>query len=306
MTRVVSNGLELEVEEYGDPAHPAVLLIMGLASQLTRWPVDFVGALVKAGYRVIAFDNRDIGLSTKLDNAKTCSPLVVGLLDKIGLASVVTAYKLTDMAKDTAGLLSALKIPRAHIVGASMGGMIGQILCADYPERIASFTAIMSSTNNPALPKASPEIIREVFSGRKPSSTRDELIDASVLIWNLIGTRDSGRSAAELREQIAASVDRNQSPAGIRRQVAAIIATRDLREWTGRIVAPSLVIHGSADPLVPLPCGLDIAKEIKDSKTAIIDGMGHDLPPRLVPTLAAHVLDHLLDVEKRIASVQAA
>ena len=306
MTRIASNGLEFEVEEYGNAADPAVLLIMGLASQLTRWPTDFVDSLVAAGFRVIAFDNRDIGLSDKLNSAQAIPPLWVGLLDRIGLASLVAPYKLTDMAKDTEGLLAALNVERAHVIGASMGGMIGQILCAEYPDRIASFTAIMSSTNNPALPKARPEIIKAVFSGRKPSSTREELIEESVRIWTLIGTKNSGRSAEELRQQVAASVERNRSLSGIRRQVAAIIATRDLREWTRKILAPSLVIHGTDDPLVPTACGLDIAAEIRDSRTAIVEEMGHDLPPRLLPTITAHVLEHLMEVEKNTASVCAA
>jgi len=306
MSKIASNGLEFEVEEYGDPSNPPIVLIMGLASQLTRWPADFVDRLVDGGYRVIAFDNRDIGLSDKLDDTRAVAPVWVGLLDKIGLASLAAPYKLVDMAHDTAGLLDSLNIERAHVIGASMGGMIGQILCAEYPQRIRSFTAIMSSTNNPALPKASPEVLKHVFSGRNPSCTREELIDETVLIWNLIGTKNSGRSETQLRQQIAASVDRNRSPAGIRRQVAAIIATRDLRRWTRKIVAPSLVIHGSDDPLVPTACGLDIAAEIAGSKSVIVEGMGHDLPPRLVPTLATHILDHLRDVENDGASERAA
>jgi pimeloyl-ACP methyl ester carboxylesterase len=306
MAKIVSNGLTLEVEQHGKKSDPAVLLIMGLAAQLTRWPDDFIAALVSGGFRVIAFDNRDIGLSEKLDAERAPSPATVVLLDKVGLASLVAPYKLTDMATDTLGLLDALEIERAHVIGASMGGMIGQILCAEHARRIKSFTAIMSSTNNPNLPKAHPAITKEILTGRTQSSTREELIESTLRIWNIIGTKNSGRDAQRFRQHVADSVDRNSSPAGIRRQIAAIIATRDLREWTRKISAPSLVIHGSDDPLVPLQCGLDIAATIENARMEVVEGMGHDLPPRLLTAITTPVLNHLRSVEKSVDAVQAA
>jgi len=293
MARYICNGLEIEVKEYGKASDPAVLLIMGLAAQLTRWPEAFVESLVDAGYRVIAFDNRDIGLSEKLDSERAAPPLLVTLFDSVGLASLLAPYKLPDMAKDTVGVLDALNIERAHVIGASMGGMIGQILCAEYPQRVQSFTAIMSSTNGPGLPKAEPAIIKEVFTARKRASTREELIEINFRIWSLIGTKDSGRDPVRFRQQVAASVDRSSSPSGIRRQIAAIVATRSLRKWTRKIQAPSLVIHGSDDALVPLPNGLDVAAQIENARMEIIEGMGHDLPPRLLSIITDHVLDHL-------------
>ena len=310
MAKILSNGLKLEVEEFGRPSDPSVLLIMGLSAQLTRWPDAFIESIVEEGFHVVAFDNRDIGLSEKLISERATSPMAVALLNTVGLASLLAPYKLTDMAKDTVGVLDALEIERAHLIGASMGGMIGQIVCAEHPERIKSFTALMSSTNNPDLPRAHPKVSWQVMTARKPSATREELIDITLGIWELIGTKNSGRDPVEYRQQVAASIDRSSSPSGIRRQMAAIIATRDLREWTRNITAPSLVVHGSEDPLVPFQNGLDIAAEIKDARMEIIEGMGHDLPPKYLTEVVDHVLKHLCSAENSVdtrdSSTQAA
>ena len=301
MAKVLSNGLKLEVEEYGEPSNPSILLIMGLAAQLTRWPEAFIGSLVDRGFHVVAFDNRDIGLSEKLVSDRASSPLAVALLNTVGMASLLAPYRLTDMAKDTVGVLDALDIESAHIIGASMGGMIGQIFCAEYPERVKSFTALMSSTNNPALPRAHPKVSWEVMTARSRAGTREELIDITLRIWTLIGTKNSGRDPVKFRQLVADSIDRNSSPSGIRRQMAAIIATRDLRDWTRRVTAPTLVIHGSDDPLVPFQNGLDIAAEIEHARMQIIDGMGHDLPPRYLGEVVDHVLEHLCSAENSAA-----
>jgi len=306
MPAIKSNGLTLEIEEYGDASRPAVLLIMGLAAQLTRWPRVFVESLVNAGYRVIAFDNRDAGLSDKLDSQRASRPAWVALMNSVGLASFFAPYKLIDMAQDTVGILDALNIERAHIIGASMGGMIGQILCAEHAQRIRSFTAIMSSTGNPELPRAHPHIIKEIFTGRTGTATREESIANTLHTWTLIGTKDSGRDPDEFKAQVVATIDRNTTPAGIRRQIAAIIASRDLREWTRKIEAPSLVLHGSDDPLVPVQCGMDIAATIKNAHMEIIQEMGHDLPPRFINTISEHVVGHLHAADKNNASEQAA
>ena len=300
MAKILSNGLKLEVEEFGRPSDPSVLLIMGLSAQLTRWPDAFIESIVEEGFHVVAFDNRDIGLSEKLISERATSPMAVALLNTVGLASLLAPYKLTDMAKDTVGVLDALEIERAHLIGASMGGMIGQIVCAEHPERIKSFTALMSSTNNPDLPRAHPRVSWQVMTARRPSATREELIDITLGIWELIGTKNSGRDPVEFRKQVAASIDRSSSPSGIRRQMAAIIATRDLREWTRNITAPSLVVHGSEDPLVPFQNGLDIAAEIKDARMEIIEGMGHDLPPKYLTEVVDHVLEHLCSAENSV------
>ena len=302
VAKVLSNGLTIEIEEFGNPSDPPVLLIMGLAAQLTYWPDDFIQSIVDKGFYVVAFDNRDIGLSEKPGPERASSPLVVALLGTVGLAGLLAPYKLTDMSADTLGILDALNIDRAHVIGASMGGVIGQILCAEHPRRIRSFTAIMSSTNNPRLPRAHPRLAMQVLTARKRSSTRDELINSTMKIWSMIGTRDGGRDPDEFRQMIAASIDRNSSPTGIRRQIAAIIATRDLRDWTRRVTAPSLVIHGSDDPLVPLPNGLDIAAEIENARMEVIEGMGHDLAPRHMGIIVDRIVEHLHSADNGIAA----
>ncbi len=305
MPQIKANRLTIEVEEHGDPSHPAVLLIMGLAAQLTHWPPAFIDGIVDQGFRVIAFDNRDIGLSEKLHAKRALKPSRMALARLLGLKGLAP-YTLSDMAKDAVGVLDALDIEAAHVVGVSMGGMIGQVLSADHATRVKSFTAWMTSTNNPKLPKPDPRIVQEVFSVRERPRSRDELIDRTVALWGLIGTQDAGHDMDQFRARIAASIDRCTYPAGVRRQVAAIIATGDLRRWTRRIAAPSLVIHGKADPLVPYHGGLDVAANIEGSRKEIIDGLGHDLPPKFLPKITDLVTGHLLSVEEKTASAKAA
>ncbi|MEE2691864.1 MAG: alpha/beta hydrolase [Pseudomonadota bacterium] len=306
MAFVKANGIEIEVEDFGDKSNPAVLLIMGLSAQLTLWPTAFVDALVARGFRVIRFDNRDIGLSQKMHEARALSPFLFIAAARLFGAQRLAPYTLHDMAADAVGVLDALGVESAHVVGASMGGMIGQIVAAAYPGRVRSFTAIMSSTNNPALPKAEASVLKALFAKRPPAKSRDELIDRSVEAWNIIGTRDGGNDPVEFRKRIAANVDRCTYPAGVRRQVAAIVATGDLRRWTRAIAAPTLVIHGSADPLAPNAGGRDIAANVEDAKLEIIDGMGHDLPPKHLPKITELVADHLKSAEEKARDSRAA
>ena len=305
MARIKANGIELEYEDHGDPSDPAIVLIMGLAAQLTHWPPAFIEDLVKAGFRVVAFDNRDIGLSEKLHTKRALKPTQMALARAVGLKGLAP-YTLEDMAKDVVGLKDSLHIDRAHIIGVSMGGMIGQVLTSLYGPRVKSFVPIMSSTNNPKLPKAAPSILKEIFAVRTRPRTREELIDRTINIWNMIGTKDSGNDPEQFRERIAAAVDRCNYPAGVRRQIAAIIASGDLRSWTRKITAPTLVVHGKEDPLAPYTGGKDIAETIEGAKLELIDGMGHDLPPKHLPTITKLVIDHLRSVEEDAASAEAA
>ncbi|MEQ1867376.1 MAG: alpha/beta fold hydrolase, partial [Micropepsaceae bacterium] len=247
MTLVKANSIEIEVEEFGRRSDPAIVLIMGLAAQLTLWPRPMVDALVGEGFRVVRFDNRDIGLSHKLHEMRAPSPaLTMTAIRLFGLKSLAP-YTLEDMAADAIGVFDALDIGAAHVVGASMGGMIGQVLAAKYASRVKSFTAIMSSTNHRKLPQADPAVVKQLFSTRIGAKTNDELIDRIVAFWNVIGTPDSGNDPQEFRDKIAASIERCNYPSGVRRQIAAIVATGDLRPWATNIKAPSLVILGSRD-----------------------------------------------------------
>ena len=302
MPLVKANGVDIEVEDYGSKSDPAIVLIMGLAAQLTLWPAPMVEGLVARGFRVVRFDNRDIGLSQKLHDRRAPSPaLSMTAIRLLGLKAVAP-YTLHDMAADTGGVLDSLDIGKAHVVGASMGGMIGQVFAATRPERVTSFTAIMSSTNHRKLPQADPAVVRQLFSTRVGVKTHEELIDRIVAFWNVIGTPDSGNDPKEFRDKIAASIERCNYPSGVRRQIAAILATGDLRPWAKKIKAPTLVIHGSYDPLAPLPGGLDIAASVPGARAEIIDGMGHDLPPRHIKQITELIAGHARSAESAAQS----
>jgi pimeloyl-ACP methyl ester carboxylesterase len=303
---VKANGIEIEVEEYGRKSDPSVLLIMGLAAQLTLWPKAFVDRLVEAGFHVVRFDNRDIGLSQKLHARRAPNPAAAMAAIRLFGLKALAPYTLHDMAADTVGVLDALQINSAHLVGCSMGGMIGQLVAAEHPSRVRSFTAIMSNTNNRRLKQADPKIIKELFGSQPRARTRDELIDRTVRIWGLIGSPDGGNDPVEFRQRIAASIDRCTYPSGVHRQIAAILATGDLRRWTRKIAAPSLVIHGAADPLSPKEGGLDIAANIRNSRMELIDGMGHDLPPKFLPRITELVLGHIRGAEENAGASRAA
>lgn len=291
-TTINANAIDIEHEIDGPDGAPAALLIMGLAQQLTFWPPAFVEALNAAGYRTVRFDNRDIGKSGRIDGRKAPNP-ILQLLGSIAGIRGVAPYSLEDMAADSMALLDALQIDKAHIIGVSMGGMIAQILAAKYPDRVKTLTAIMSSTNNLALPRARPEITRALLTPPKKGASKDDVLDRSVRFWRMIGTKNSGTTDAELRARIEASYDRSHNPAGIRRQLAAIIDLGDLRRFTRKITAPSLIIHGSEDPLSPPTGSIDIAKNIDGARLELIDGMGHDLPKKYLPMVSAMIAAHM-------------
>jgi pimeloyl-ACP methyl ester carboxylesterase len=273
-----ANGLALEYESLGDEKGEPLLLIMGLGAQMTRWPAALTDKLVAAGFRVIRFDNRDVGLSQKLDAAGP--PNMAAIVEALGRgAKPDAAYTLDDMAADAVGLLDALGIRRAHIVGASMGGMIAQLVAADYPDRVLSLTSIMSTTGAPDLPRATPEAMA-VLNDRGPDPQKDfeGFLAHSVKGSRVIGSPGYPADEAELRERAAADFRRCYYPVGFARQYAAVMASGERRSKLGRIKAPTVVVHGEADPLVPLAGGRDTADNIAGAELEVITGMGHDLP----------------------------
>ncbi|MGI9355916.1 MAG: alpha/beta fold hydrolase [Rhizobiaceae bacterium] len=296
MPLVKSNGLEIAYEDDGLNDGPAVLMIMGLGVQLTGWPPQMYGALNEAGYRTIRFDNRDIGLSQKLDGQKPPNILLQTILSKIHVTGLAP-YNLTDMARDTIGLIDALDLGRVHLVGISMGGMIGQIVAATAPERIRSFTAIMTSTNSRKLPGPRPDLLKHLISRRKPAATIEETVELAVAFWNLIGTKNGGGRQEDLRARVRAAFERCNYPAGLRRQTAAIIETGDLRRWTRAIKSPTLVMHGTADPLVNVAGGKDVAANIEGANLKLVDGWGHDLPEKFLSELTDEMKSHFRSVE---------
>lgn len=288
-----SNGLELAYEDMGDVHHPAIVLIMGLSAQLTFWPLSFCESLVDKGFRVIRFDNRDIGLSTKLSHLRVRGSVWKRMLrGNLGLSSPVP-YTLHDMAKDVVGLLDALHIDKAHIVGGSMGGMISQLVAADYPERVASVAIIFSSTNQPFLPMPKPKALMPLLKGPGPKATPDEVKAHSVNFLRTIGSPGFPTSDEELLAQATASYERSFHPAGVVRQFNAVLGTGSLRRHAKRIQAPAVVIHGDQDPLVRPGCGKAVAKAIPNSRWLLIKGMGHDLPAGVLPMLSEAVLSNI-------------
>ena len=291
MPHITANNIEIAYETFGDATAPTVLLIMGLGGQLTMWPDQLIEDLVAGGYHVIAFDNRDIGLSHQHKGEKPPHIIRQMLLRRLGIR-LKTPYDLDDMANDTIGLMDALNLDRVHLVGISMGGMIAQHVSAMVPDRVKSLTAIMTTTGNPKLPRPSRDIMRAMIRRGPPPTTRGEIIDQSVATFTLIGTPGEDHNTNGMRDRITRSYDRNYNPAGVLRQMSAIVAAGDFRAKTRRISAPTLVLHGSVDPLVPIEGGHDIAGLVHNVRMEIIDGMGHDVPPRFLPQLTQHMLDH--------------
>lgn len=300
MAKARTNGIELEYETFGDSARPPILLIMGLGGQLIHWPESFCETLAEEGYYVIRFDNRDAGLSTRLSGHGQSKLLHAGLKSLLGLR-VRAPYTLDDMAQDTVGLLDALKIESAHIVGVSMGGMIGQILAAKYPQRVKSFVCWMSSSGNPRLPGPSLKVRLRMVT-RPPKNDRESLIQHLIGTWRLIGSPAFPIEPQALRAKIARAIDRAYYPAGLARQTLCILASGSRVRLLKQIQAPTLVLHGSDDALIPVAAAYDLARHIPGARLEIIRGYGHDLPPQLLPQLAQRVLNHISHQPLRVAA----
>jgi pimeloyl-ACP methyl ester carboxylesterase len=293
--KIKANGIDIEVEDTGADGsqndRPAVLLIMGLGMQLIAWPPALVQALVDAGYRVIRHDNRDVGLSQHFDHLGVPNLMWAGLQHKLGF-SPRAPFTLADMAADALGVLEALKIERAHIVGVSMGGMIAQRVAIAAPKRVLSLTSIMSSSGARGLPSAEPQVLKALLS-RPASSAPQDVVNHYINLYTVIGSPDFVVPEADLRERILAGVVRSFRPVGTMRQMLAIVADTTRADELQRIRCPTLVVHGKADPLVPLACGQDTARRIPGAHFEAIDGMGHDLPPGVVAEVLRVLLPHL-------------
>jgi pimeloyl-ACP methyl ester carboxylesterase len=289
MPHAKANGLSIYYESHGpDDAEP-ILLIMGLGAQMSRWSPDMIGKLVGAGHRVIAFDNRDVGLTEKLDAAGAPDIREVVAAITAGRPAPV-AYTLNEMAADAAGLLEALDIERAHIVGASMGGMIAQLVAADFPERTASLTSIMSSTGNPGLPRAKPEAMARLNTpAPNPTENLEAFLDSSVEGAKVMGGTYPVNEAL-VREQALSDFHRSYYPVGFQRQYAGIMASPDRRPKLNTITAPTVVIHGDIDPLVPVEAGRDTAENIPGAELIIVPGVGHEMPAAVLDVFVDGIL----------------
>ncbi|WP_148861207.1 alpha/beta fold hydrolase [Marinobacter fonticola] len=282
--RIAANGLEFCVETRGNPEAEPVVFIMGLGAQLTLWPEALLQAYVEAGYRVIRFDNRDIGLSSHLKQRLKDHPLKAMAKHRIGL-KVDAPYTLHDMAEDVCGILDALELPSAHVVGVSMGGMIAQLLAGHHPKRVRSATLIMTSTNSPRLPLPKAALIWKLAGIGAKGHEEDAVVQRSLAFWQAIQSPAHPTPADDVRQRVINDYRRSYHPAGILRQTRAILGTGSLSSITRRIRVPTVIIHGTADPLVRPTSAEQLHYLIPHARLKLIEGMGHDLPETLVPEI---------------------
>ncbi len=300
--KIEANGIHIEVEDTGadgsQKGRPVVLLIMGLGMQLVAWPPALVQSLVDAGYRVVRHDNRDIGLSQHFDHLGVPNLVWAGLQHRLGLAPR-PPYTLTDMALDAVGVLDALNIAKAHIVGVSMGGMIAQRVAIAAPDRVLSLTSIMSSSGARGLPGPEAAVLKTLLS-RPASLSPKDIADHYVNLYTAIGSPDFRVPESELRERILAGVVRSYRPVGTMRQMLAIVSDKHRARELAQLRCPTLVIHGDADPLVPLACGQDTARRIPGAKLEVVPRMAHDLPPPVVDAVIRVMVPHLKAADPRV------
>lgn len=288
---VRANGIDIAYDTFGDNTKPPMILIMGLSSQMIIWEDDFCSQLAGKGFWLIRFDNRDVGNSSKLD--------LLGMpnfRDMLHGKVAGMPYTLDDMAYDTLGLIEALGLPSAHIVGASMGGMIAQLLAMNNPERVRTLSIIMSSSGNPLLPPPKPEALQFLY---RPFPTQeDDYTDHFIRMWQILSGEELPMEELRLRDLAERTFERGVSPVASARQLAAIFASGSRKERLGSIKAPTLVIHGEEDPLLRVECGIDIAQSIPGSKLKLIPGMGHALPPVVWDEIIGAVSDHAKSAER--------
>jgi pimeloyl-ACP methyl ester carboxylesterase len=279
-----ANGLAIEVDDQGPPGGVPLLMIMGLGMQLTAWPEELVRLLVARGFRVIRFDNRDAGLSQGFDAGGTPN-LAWALLRFMLHLPMAAPYTLADMADDAFGVLDALDISQAHVCGASMGGMIAQHMAASRPERVSRLTLIMTTSGSRHLPQASAKV-RATMLDRRGGDDVDSAVARMVRLFSVIGSPGYPPDRAELHARLASAVRRAWRPGGVVRQIVAIAADGDRTPLLARITAPTHIVHGGDDPLVPVAAAHDLHARIAGSTLEIMPGMGHDLPAALWPLLA--------------------
>jgi pimeloyl-ACP methyl ester carboxylesterase len=274
--------LDIAYERFGDPDRPPLLLVMGLGTQMLGWPDGFCSALTARGVHVIRFDNRDIGLSTHLTNAGAPD------LRAVMRGDVSSApYRLSDMGGDVVGLLDELELDSAHLVGASMGGMIAQLLAVEHPRRVRSLTSIMSNTGDRSVGQATPRALAALMS--PPAATRGEAIERTVSILRVTGSPGFDLDEAELRRRTGLAFDRSHDPLGVARQFAAIGASGDRTDALRSVSVPTLVVHGADDPLVSVSGGRATARSIPGAELVVYDGMGHNLPRELWADMARRI-----------------
>lgn len=298
MPQVKANGIDIEYESFGRSSDPAILLIMGFSAQMTMWPASLCEGLAAQGFRVIRFDNRDVGKSTHLLHLGAPNPMEAMAKLMSGQKVMDAPYMLDDMAADAVGLLDALDIRDAHIVGASMGGMIAQLVAAKHGSRARSLVSIMSTTGRRDLPPAKPEAMSVLVTPPK-STSREDRIEQGKKIWRTIGSPGYPATEEELDRIVQFQVDRvPYEPTGAARQLYAIVVAEPRNEVLKNVKCPALVIHGADDPLIPVEGGKDTAASIPGAELVIVPGMAHDFTEALVPIYLKHIGGFVSSVEK--------
>lgn len=286
------NDISLCYEQLGDPNAEPVVLIMGLASQMTAWPPEFLDPLLQAGYRIIRFDNRDIGHSSEVDCRVKISPPMAFVRTKIGL-KVDAAYTLHDMASDGKGLLQLLDLTKAHLVGISMGGMIAQLIAADPEMKLASLTLMMTSDNHPKLPMPDINTLWRLNGSGVRGHDLEAALKRGTAFWDCVASPAFPTPQDRITQRIARDYQRSYRPQGIMRQMRSIMATGSIEKWSRKIDVPTLILHGADDPLVKIQAAHRLQNNIAHAKLDIIPGWGHDLPLPLLPRLAHQIIEHL-------------
>jgi pimeloyl-ACP methyl ester carboxylesterase len=284
-----ANGIDICYEIFGDTGAEPMLLIMGLGAQMVLWDDPFCEQLAARGFRVIRFDNRDIGQSSKLSGGKRLTPMELLKLRFLKIP-VAAPYRLRDMAEDTIGLMDALGIKSAHLVGASMGGMIAQEIAILFPQRVRSLTSIMSTTGNPRIPP--PTRAAAALLMAPPPTTKDEYLTRFAQTWKMLRVGSFPEDEATDRARGERCFERGLSPAGVGRQLRAILASGSRKERLHMVKAPTLVIHGTVDPLVHPAGGKDTAASIPGAKLLMIEGMGHAIPIPMWPEIIGAIDKH--------------
>ncbi|MFT3665656.1 alpha/beta fold hydrolase [Piscinibacter sp.] len=286
--QIGANGIRLEVDERGPAGGEPLLMIMGLGMQLVAWPEGLVDQLAARGFRVIRFDNRDIGLSQPFDHLGVPNLAAAALRHAVGLP-VASPYRLADLADDCAALIAALGLDSAHVCAASMGGMVAQHLAVWHPLRMRSLTLMMTTSGARSLPQPSLKMRMALLSRPRHPGDPASVAEHLVRLHGMIAGPGYPMPEAQRREHIEAWMRRSHRPGAVLRQLAAIAADGDRTPLLARIAAPTHVIHGADDPLVPLACGQDLARRIRDATLDVIAGMGHDLPESLWPRFVAGI-----------------
>ena len=293
MPRAHANGIEIEYETVGDSSSPPLILVMGLGAQMITWDDEFCEQLAERGFHVIRFDNRDIGLSTKMEQA--------GMPDVMAAfaGDAQPAYTLDDMADDAVGLLDALGIGAAHVVGASMGGFIAQLMAIDHPDRVLSLTSIMSAPGGHDTVAPWPEGAEVLM--RIPPETREGRIEHAVWIRRVLAGRGNPFDDAAEARRAARSIDRAYYPVGTARQLVAVLAAKSRLERLASVSVPTLVVHGIDDPLVPIENGRRVAAAVPGARLIEFEGMGHNMPERFWPV----ILDAIVETTRKASVLQA-